>query len=168
MAKKLNRQGKPRKARPVTLAHGGSDHGPTTEAQLAGSYIEAVEDDKNGRNRRRRVNILSLLLKADKLTQAQFQAGTAIEEAYCRVQSLSSGGPLKERVQSSPKPDAQVSAQVAAMSEMVRVKRTIPQRQRELVEHVCELNQPLRTARGARKLERLRDVLEIVARDLGY
>jgi hypothetical protein len=163
--KTKSRTGRPRKARPVTL---GGDHGTGTPSATQGTVIEPIDGDKNGTSRRRRQHILTTLLRGHKLTQRQFQAGEAIEQAHCRVEALSSGSELKEWVQSSPKPDAAVARQLDVISHQVYVKQAIPRTQRTLVEHVCEGNQPLRTSRVVRALPRLCMALDSVADHLGY
>ena len=162
---KQSRKGRPRKERAVTLA---GDHGPNTAMATANSVVVPIDGDKNGTGRRQRKHVLTELLRTHKLTQRQFQAGEAIEKAHCNVEKLSSGGELKEAVQSSPKPDATMAMQVDTMSQQVHVKKAIPRTQRALVEHVCEQNQPLRTSGVRRPLPRLCSALDRVADHLRY
>jgi hypothetical protein len=163
------RAGRKRKPRKVTLkADFTGDHGTGTAAATRGTVVLPIKGDKNGTGQRRRIHILTMLARTGKLTQRQFQAGEAIELAYCNVEKLSSGGELKEAVQSSPKPDAAISRQVDVMSQLVYVKKAIPRAQLQLVEHVCEQNRALRTSGVRRALPRLQSALDRVADHLRY
>ena len=160
---------KHRKPRSLKVPRFTGDHGPETAAQRQGTVIEAVRgEEHNNTGRRRRVNVLESLLRSDKITQRQYQAGEAIEKAYCRVQMLSSGSELKEWVQSSPKPDAAVSRQCDVIGHYAHVMKAVPRTQRKLISHVCEKNQPLRTSGLRRAGDRLRSVLDRVADHLKY
>ena len=146
----------------------GGDHGPNTAAAKADTIIEPVADE-NGKNpnhmgRRRRVEVIDTI----DLTMRQRQAALAIRDAYCRVEMLSSGSPLAERVQSSAKPDAAIGAQVTAQSRWVHVTRPILRGDRALVEHVCCANRPIRASHERRSLDRLRMSLDRVADWLRY
>lgn len=94
--------------------------------------------------RRRRVNRIAEMRG---LSMRQLQAAEAIQNAYCRVEMLSSGSPLKERVQASPKPDATIAMQATAQSVLVSVMAPVPSAMRYVVEHVCWHNRPI-TALG--------------------
>lgn len=160
---------KQRKPRGLKVPDFTGDHGPKTAAQMQGAVVEEVDGESHNRvGRKRRENVLLRLLRNEKITQRQYQAGEAIELAYCRVQMLSSGGELKEWVQSSPKPDASVARQCDAIGHYAKVMKAVPRTQRHLVSHVCELNQPLRTSGQRRAGDRLRSVLDRVADHLGY
>lgn len=144
----------------------GGDHGPNTPAATAGTYLEAITDEhgKNPNNigRRRRKNALTGL----GLSMRQSQAGEAIRDAYARVESLSSGGPLKAKVDASPKPDAVVTAQVEAQSHLAFVMKAVPRGEmRRVVEHVCWNNQPVWTCKGTETMNKacLKVALTLVA-----
>ncbi len=153
----------------------GGDHGPGTRAATVGTLLEPVVDDM-GRNpnhmgRRRRKIIIDDMLKRQTITMRQHQAAEAIQLAYLGVQRLSSGGPLQEQVQSSPKPDAAVAIQVGANSRFVRVMKAVKSSDRELIEAVCFHNKPLRSAiRGGyvRGYTRFREALDLVADHMNY
>ncbi len=153
----------------------GGDHGTGTQAAKAGTKLVAVKDS-NGKNpnnlgQRKRIIVLDDMLRRGTITMRQHQAGIAIQEAYCRVEMLSSGGPLKEQVQSSPKPDAAVAIQVGANSRLVHVMKPVLQSNRGLIEAVCWHNKPLRSAiRGGfvRGYTRFRETLDVVADHLCY
>lgn len=127
--------------------------------------------DENGKNpnnigRRRRKNALSGL----GLSMRQEQAGEAIRDAYARVESLSSGSPLKEQVDASPKPDAVVAAQVDAQSHLAFVMKPVSREWRNVVEHVCWNNKPIWTCPGIEEANRagLKVTLDLVANRLRY
>lgn len=140
------------------------DHGTGTAAAKDGTVMVPVKGDPNQRAYRQRVDVFRRM----KLTMRQEQAAQAIRDAYCKVEMLSSGGPLKERVQSSPKPDQTVDIQVAAQSKLIFVMAAVPRRQRHLVEHVLWHNQPLRTLGAIRGPARFRIVMDLVADHVGY
>lgn len=148
------------------------DHGPQTAAATAGTYLEPVEDEQ-GRNpnrmaRRRRKSAI----EAINLTMRQEQAAKAIQDAYGRLEMCTSGGPLKEQVDSSPKPDAAIAAQVDAQSWWVHVTRPLLRSERRLVEWVCIENQSIQLAGrriGERRAtERFRTAMDRVADWLRY
>ena len=170
MAKAKKRPGRPRAKRHVSTAPSpwNGDHGTGTAAATAGTQLEQVLND-NGANpnhmgRRRRVDVLDAIT----LTMRQRQAAEAVRDAYSRVQMLSSGGPLKEQVQSSPKPDATIAVQVDANSRWVYVMKPVPWRARELVEHVCCYGLPLRTSGYVRSRELFTLLLDRIADHLRY
>ena len=72
----------------------------------------------------------------------------ALQEAHERVEMLSSGSELKEQVDTSPKPDACVAAQITAMSREAYLTKGIDSRIWPVLEHVCWDNQPLTTFRN--------------------
>lgn len=126
----------------VAPAPWNGDHGTGTQAADAGTVIEPLKDNPNRMARRRRVNVIDTLTS---LTMRQVQAAKEIQNAYGKVESLSSGGPLKEHVQSSPKPDQVVTAQVEAQSRLARAMRAVLRSEREIVECICWNNQLPRT-----------------------
>lgn len=172
MARAKKRRGPRLKARKhVSLAAMpfNGDHGTGTDAANSGTVVEAIKNDKGGNpnhmGRRRRVEVIDTLT----LTVRQQQAAKAIRDAYCRVESLSSGGPLKERVQASPKPDATIAAQVSAQSAYVHVMRGVRPIDRAVIEHVCFYNQPLRTFYAHhRQHVRFKEALDHVADHMRY
>jgi len=132
--------GKGRKRKtPVTKPPGfNGDHGTGAPAAKAGTVLEKMEGPNNVA-RRRRVNVIETLT----LSMRQEQAARAIQDAYCRNEALSSGSPIKERVQSSPKPDATIARQVDARSRLIFVMEAVPRGDhRKVVEHICWENKP--------------------------
>ena len=177
-AKYRRKGGMPRKAsRYISTAKKpwGGDHGTGTQAANCGTEIVALKDENgsnpNNMGQRRRVDRIQWLMDRGYLSMRQFQAGKAIQSAYGRVESLSSGSPLKERVQASPKPDATVAAQVDANSQLVHVLRPVLRSERDIVEHVCRDNQPITTLGRSgyiRAAARLRQALDRVADHMKY
>jgi len=153
------------------------DHGTGTAAATAGTEFEQATDNPNDTNpnnmgRRVRVNVIQPMIKRGSLTMRQGQAAQAIQQAHCKVEMLSSGGELKEQVQSSPKPDATIDVQVERMGELVFVTRPILRGDRALVEWVCYHNRPVHTfARmtgNSRPLDRFRMAMDRVADQMRY
>ena len=175
-AKKLTRKGRPRKARPVSVPPLGGDHGTKTAAALAGTELIEIKNEcgenPNHMGRRQRVNIAQRMMERGLLSMRQYQAADAIQRAYGAVQSLSSGGELKEQVDSSPKPDATVAAQVEANSRLIFLMGAVPQQTRPVVENVCFQNKPVTHLVKGRKAmlayNQLSMALDLVANKLGY
>lgn len=163
----------PRKRRrPAPLPFTG-DHGPGTEAATAGTVVIPVKGEEHNRTaRRQRINILDHLHHRYKsLSLRQYQAGIEIRDAHGTVEKLSSGGPLKETVDASPRPDATIAMQVDAMSRLKRAMEAVPAgSMRFVVEHVCWYNQPLHTVppQHANASANLKVALELVANHLRY
>ena len=161
------RKGRPRKRRAVSLPQMNGDHGPNTELATRDTVVEKIEGPNN-MARRVRINQIRQMEKQGKLTMRQIQAADAIQEAHCRLEAMSSGGALKERVDASPKPDAIIASQVDAQSRWIFVTERIPRADRAIVEAVCCHNKPLRVAHGPRQLERFRNAMDRVADHLRY
>jgi hypothetical protein len=148
------------------------DHGTGTPAANAGTVVrEVLTEDGRNPNRmaqRVRVNVIDTLTS---LTLRQVQAAKEIQNAYGKVESLSSGGPLKEQVQSSPKPDAVISAQVDAQSRLARAMKAVLRSERQIVEHICWHNrkpQTLTRTERRRWLARFAQSMDRVADHLRY
>ena len=136
-----------------------------TKAANEGTLVIPIKSDPNRRAYRQRVDAYTRI----DMTMRQRQAARAIRDAYCRAEMCSSGGPLKERVQSSPKPDATIDLQVAAISQLHHVMAAVSKADRPIVEHVLWANRPLRALTGFPRCgERLRDTLDRVANHLRY
>lgn len=174
MTKKKRIKRQPRKRRNVNRSVSlkpiplNGDHGTQTEAATAGTIVVKL-DGPNNMGQRRRIDALDTIIARDILTLPQQQAAQAIRDAYARKDALSSGGPLKEWVQSSPRPDAAVAAQVDANSWWAHVVKPLSRDQRDLVRHVCGYGLPLRTAPNPRRAsERFKVALDAVALHLKY
>ena len=154
-----------RKKKKVTLPQYNGDHGTGTPAATKGTLVVPIKGSPNKMARRQRADAYKRIT----LTMRQGQAAQAIRDAYCRVDMLSSGGPLKERVQSSPKPDQTIDVQVAAQSRLHHVLKPIKRADRPIVDHVLWHNKPLRALKNSpRCAARLRVALDMVANHLGY
>lgn len=159
---------KPKKPGPLPW---NGDHGTGTPLALADSDLEPLEEDGKNPNRmarRRRKDRLNDY----KLSMRQEQAGKAIRDAWCRAEMNSSGGPLKEQVDSSPKPDSTITAQVEAQSRLVFVMGAVPSAMRDVVEHVCWHNRKMSDLKNGRLIEtnraNLKVALDLVANRLKY
>lgn len=159
----------------ITAAPWGGDHGTGTAMANAGTELVEVKDERGGNpnriKRRQRVNRLEVMMRRDWLSMRQYQAGRYIQDAYGLVHSLSSGSPIKERVQSSPKPDRVVAMQVEAHSMLKRAMDHVLYSERAIIELVCWHNKPMAVLvrQGhARAPARLKAALNRVADALGY
>lgn len=166
---RTGRAGKPRANRTKPLPIVG-DLGTGTVAATTGTVVDLLPDPNPNRvSQRRRRDALDRLIERGLLSMRQQQAALAVRDAYLRVQTLSSGGPTQERVQSSPKPDATVAVQIAAMSRLVQVMAALTPSQRSVVEHVCWHGRPLRTMQAfPRAAARFYLALSRVADHLNY
>lgn len=168
-AKAKNRRKRLGRKNCITLAPApkgyNGDHGTGTAAALSGTRLVPIDGDPNRRAYRQRFDVY---LRLD-LDMPQQQAAKAIRDAYCRVDMLSSGSPLKERVQTFPKPDQTIDAQVNAQSHLIYVLKPVPRSSRHIVEHILRDNRPLRAlAHTPRAGARFRAALDAVANHLGY
>ncbi len=162
-----------RRRKKITLPPMAGDHGTGTQAAIAGTTLEPLVDeatgkrDPNNRGRRYRKDVY----KAISLTMRQEQAAKLLRDAYCRVEALSSGGPLKERVQASPKPDATIDMQVTAVSQLVRLTGVVLRADRQIVEHILRDNLPgamLGRKGVVRWSDRFKQTMDRVADKAGY
>lgn len=169
MAKKRKTRARQKPAAPIPY---GGDHGPKTHAATAGTYLEEIKNDK-GENpnhiaRRRRKSAIDAL----SLTMRQGQAARAIEEAWCRLESCSSGSPLKQKVQASPKPDAVIDMLVAAQGRWIEVTSAVLMSDMPIVRHVCCENRPItemsRRMGIVRAQDRFRKAMDRVADRLRF
>lgn len=163
---RTRRQRRNRKAELPTIPLNG-DHGTGTTAATHGTVLEKLPDNPNHMGRRYRKDVY----KAMSLTMRQEQAARALRDAYCGVEALSSGGPLKERVQSSPKPDATIDVQCAAISRLVILTTGVLRADRQIVEHILRDNQPgvlLSRAGVENWSERFKQTMDRVADRAGY
>lgn len=145
------------------------DTGPKTAAQATGA-IYVVED---GYKKKRRENVLERMCLKDKsLTQRQYQAGEAIQEAREACEALTSGSEIKEQVDSTPKPDAFIAAQVEAYTKLEKAMEKVRPEERVPVELVCWYNMPLSTSfkgrHHAQNKKLMMAALDRVADYLGY
>jgi len=164
------------KRKKPTVAEWNGDLGTGTAAATAGTIIEAM-DGPNRVGRRRRAPQSAVWRPS--LSNRQWQAAQAIEDAYGRAQCLTSGGDsigkvreLRVRVDSSPKPDATVAAQIGAISHLAFVMSAVPSAMRDVIEHLFWHQRPMRDFQQGREFyNRTADVkvaLDLVANKLRY
>lgn len=163
-----------RRGRKIATAEApwNGDHGTGTAAANIGTEVVPIKGSNPNRlARRQRINQIEKI--KDKLSQRQFQAAQAIEVAYCRVQTLESGGPLAAKVDTSARPDANMANQVSARSHLVHVMKPVPKAMRDVVEHVCWHNRPISQLEtgGRGRYKRMADLkvaLDLVANHMKY
>lgn len=174
---RAKRSGRKRKPRKITLPELAGDHGTETDAANQNTeVVEIKEADGSNPNRRGHRRRREAYLGVP-MSMRQQQAAKAIRDAHCGVQSLSSGGELKEQVDSTSKPDKVIDIQCAIMSRWIEVTKPLRSnhravhRARFIIEHVCCDNEPLRTLPDRYQVRSghiLRVALDVVADHLGY
>ena len=150
----------------------GGDHGTNTMAANANSVVEEIKNadgsNPNQMARRRRKSAIDAI----SLSMRQEQAANEIQNAWCKVQMLESGSPLKAKVDASPKLDATIAAQVDAQSRWIKASRAILSADRRLVFHVCCDNRPITEAGRRmgipRAVARFKKAMDRVADALDY
>ena len=135
-----------RKPRKPPIPRFAGDHGTGTQAAVSGTVLEPLptddgKKDPNNRGRRRRIEVIDHLKF---LSLRQYQAAREIRDAYCAVEKLSSGSPLKEHVDANTRPDAVIDVQVDALSRLNRAMAGVPRHHRATVEAVCWHNTPMK------------------------
>ena len=163
-----------RRKRPISAApppQWKGDHGTGTPAANAGTEVRPLDGANPNRfARRQRINQVDRL--KPRLSLRQYQAAMALQAAHCAVEALSSGTPLRARVDATPRPDTAVAAKVDAVSRLVWLMDAVPTAMRDVVTHVCLDNQPLRQmVKGRAYYNRMADLqvaLDLVANKLRY
>jgi len=173
MSKARKTRGK-RKSVSVAPTPFNGDHGTGTIAAMAGTVVEEITNEK-GENpnhvaRRLRVERIEDMARRGQISLRQYQAGKELRDAWCGVEKLSSGSELKERVQSSPKPDATIAVQTDAMSRYKHAMDAVPGDMRYVIEHVCFENLPLHMLPGISGMHsaNLKVALDRVANKMRY
>ena len=143
------------------------DHGTGTAAQRADTEYVKQEGPNNVAHLRRKDRVRDLI---PKLTMRQHQAAQEIQNAYACNEMLSSGGPLKEQVDATPRPDAAIASQVNAQSRLERCTRPLLRSEVGLVRAICWENAPVTqiAAMYPRWLARFATAMDRVADRLGY
>ena len=165
-----NANAKPKSMVSLAKTPFNGDHGPSTEAANFDTEIVEIEGPNRMAYRKRKDRVHDLK-KMPQITLRQIQAAEEIQDAWCECEALSSGGPLKEQVDASPKPDATVAAQVDAQSRLHRATRRLLSVQRPLVYDVCCHNlqwEQIIHRHGALTVRRLQAALDRAADGLGY
>lgn len=118
----------------VSLAPAPWDHGATGSANRIGLVVEerGETDPKtgkmvnpNGVTGVRRVDMLDQYLKRGWITSRGHAAGTALRIAWLRTEMGTCAPWLRDRVDSSPKPDAAVAIQIDRLSKLMRISRLV-------------------------------------------
>ena len=156
--------------KPVVPKFNG-DHGTTTKLARTGTVLEPMEND-NGKNpnnvfRRRRTEAIENFT----LSMRQGQAAKAVRNAYCRREMLTSGGPLKEKVQTSSRPDASVATLLEAQAQLDLCMAAVPRDFKAVVEHICWHNLPAYTLKpGTETMHRamFKVAMDLVANKLRF
>lgn len=130
----------------VTLAADPWDHGAMGQANRHGLVVEerGEVDPETGKvtnpNRVtgvRRVDMLDLYLKRQVISPRAHAAGTILRNLWLRTQVGTCAPWLRERVDSSPNPDAAVAIQIDRLSALVRVRRLVPCEDEAILDMVC-------------------------------
>ena len=163
--------GKRKRQKPTKPIPYNGDMGTGTRAATAGTVVEALTNDDgsnpNHMGRRRvveRYEDMGLSLR-------QYQAAKEIRDAWCEVQMQSSGGPLKEQVDASPRPDETIAEQTDAQSRLERAMRKVPNGiPRRIVEAICWNNQDPKSLpkEWANVSAQFKITLDLVANHLRY
>jgi hypothetical protein len=106
--------------------------------------VEGQEHNKTARVRRKEA------IDDIDLSMRQKQAAQRIRNAYCKKLSTTSGGPMTDFVDASPKPDAVIVAQIEAQDALDFAMSAVPKAARGIVEHVCWHNGSIRSYGGMR------------------
>lgn len=130
----------------VTLAPGPWDHGATGAANVAGLVIEERGEtnpktgkvtNPNGVTGMRRVDMLDLYLDRGVISPRAHAAGSILRTLWLRTEMGRCSPWLRDRVDSSPKPDASVAIQIDRLSALIRVSRLVPASDERVIDIVC-------------------------------
>ena len=159
------------------------DHGATGQANRIGLVVEErAETDPetgkainpNGVTGARRKDMLEVYADRGWISQRAYGAGELLRVSWLRTDIGRCAPWLRERVDSSPKPDAAVTIQIDRISALLRVSSLIPAEDRIILDCVCGRGDPIgRVYRGSQHeagkihlvaaLERLADRIEGIA-----
>ena len=167
----------------VSVAQTPWDHGATGQANRIGLVIEERADidpetgkkiNPNGVTGARRKDMLEVYADRGWISQRAYGAGELLRVSWLRTDIGRCAPWLRERVDSSPKPDAAVAIQIDRISALLRVSSLIPAEDRGILDCVCGRGDTIgRVYRGsqheagkahlAAALERLADSIEGIA-----
>ena len=167
----------------VSVAQTPWDHGATGQANRIGLVIEERADidpetgkkiNPNGITGARRKDMLEVYADRGWISQRAYGAGELLRVSWLRTDIGRCAPWLRERVDSSPKPDAAVAIQIDRISALLRVSSLIPAEDRGILDCVCGRGDPIgRVYRGSQHeagkahlsaaLERLADRIEGIA-----
>ena len=159
------------------------DHGAMGQANRIGLVVEERADldpetgkaiNPNGVTGARRKDMLEVYADRGWISQRAYGAGELLRVSWLRTDIGRCAPWLRERVDSSPKPDAAVAIQIDRISALLRVSSLIPAEDRGILDCVCGRGDPIgRVYRGSQHeagklhlvaaLERLADRIEGIA-----
>lgn len=132
----------------VTLAPAPWDHGADGPANRIGLVIEERGDvdavtgkvtNPNGVTGARRVDMLEVYAKRGWISARGRSAGEALRMAWLRTEMGTCPPWLRERVDSSPKPDAAVGIQIDRLSKLLRISRLVMADDARIIHTVVEM-----------------------------
>ena len=118
----------------ISLHRAPWDHGATGSANRVGLVVEerGEIDPKSGKVRNpngvtgvRRMDMLEIYYRRDVISLRGYIAGLALREAWLRTGVGTCAPWLRERVDSSPKPDAAIEVQIDRLSALLRISRLV-------------------------------------------
>lgn len=159
------------------------DHGATGAANRVNLVVEDRADidpetgkkiNPNGVTGARRKDMLEVYADRGWISQRAYGAGEMLRVSWLRTDIGRCAPWLRERVDSSQKPDAAVAIQIDRIAALLRVSSLIPAEDRTILDCVCGRGDPIgRVYRGSRHeagkahlvaaLERLADRIEGLA-----
>lgn len=132
--------------KPVTVAQSPWDHGADGPANRVGLVVEerGEIDPKTGKMQNpngvtgvRRVDMLEIYHKRGWISTQGYNAAELLRTAWLRNEIGKCPPWLRERVDSSPKPDTAVTIQIDRMSALMRISRLVPADDERIVGCVC-------------------------------
>lgn len=130
----------------MTLAETPWDHGATGPANRIGLVIEERGDldpdsgkltNPNKVTGARRYDMLEIYHKRGWISTEGYNAGELLRMAWLKTQAGICAPWLRERVDSTPKPDAAVAIQIDRVSALVRISRMVAPEDDRIVTAVC-------------------------------
>ena len=167
----------------VTTKPAPWDHGAMGQANRVNLVVEERADidpetgkkiNPNGITGARRKDMLEVYADRGWISQRAYGAGELLRVSWLRTDIGRCAPWLRERVDSSPKPDAAVAIQIDRIAALLRVSSLIPAEDRIILDCVCGRGDPIgRIYRGSQHeagkahlvaaLERLADRIEGIA-----
>ncbi|MGB7244277.1 MAG: hypothetical protein WBC93_19610 [Sulfitobacter sp.] len=144
MSSKLQRKGRPRKRKGVSLPPPlGGDHGTGTPAANAGTVVKPI-DGKNPNNLGRRVreSQLEIYYKKGLLTKDHLNAGMLL---LCAFEATQGGSPAikKVNVDHSPKPDHAIEIMLKRIGGYSAIMKHVPKTSRSIISRVAVHDLPI-------------------------
>lgn len=130
----------------VALAAAPWDHGAAGPANRIGLVVEERGElnprtgkmvNPNGVTGVRRVDMLDLYLRRGVISPRAHAAGQILRALWLRTEMGQCSPWLRDRVDSSPKPDAAVAVQLDRLSALIRVSRLVRPADERVIDAVC-------------------------------